>query len=94
MEPLDACFGFVRKKSAGCSLNPPKYEMCMFGDQPDVDNFIHQYSKELKKAENVLLCFININKIPLQVNHFVLLIDLLSFIVVICYKLTKNDLII
>ena len=51
---MDACFGFVRKKSAGSSVKPPRYEMCMFGDQADVDNFIQQHSHERKKPENVI----------------------------------------
>lgn len=53
IEVMDACFGFVRKKSAGCSLLPPKFGMCMFADQADVDNFIEDHTKETKKSENV-----------------------------------------
>ena len=50
---MDACFGFTRKKSAGKSINPPLYEMKMFADQADVDNFVSKHSKDTKKAENV-----------------------------------------
>ena len=53
IEIIDACFGFVRKKSAGASVSHPKFETRMFADQDDVDNFVLQHSKEIKKSENV-----------------------------------------
>ncbi len=53
IEIMDACFGFVRKKSAGLSLNAPKYEMCMFGDQADVDNFVLNHARDVNKSDNV-----------------------------------------
>eukprot|EP00112_Aurelia_sp_Birch-Aquarium-sp1_P024844 Seg801.5 transcript_id=Seg801.5/GoldUCD/mRNA.D3Y31 product="hypothetical protein" protein_id=Seg801.5/GoldUCD/D3Y31 len=52
IETMDACFGFTRKKSAGKSINPPIYEMKMFADQADVDNFVSKHSKDTRKAEN------------------------------------------
>ena len=53
IEIIDACFGFVRKKSAGTSVSRPKFETRMFADQDDVDNFVLQHSKEINKSENV-----------------------------------------
>ena len=58
IEIIDACFGFVRKKSAGTSFSNPKFETRMFADQDDVDNFILQHSKDIKKSENVITHFL------------------------------------
>eukprot|EP00795_Rhopilema_esculentum_P007287 gene7287-12983_t len=52
IEIIDACFGFVRKKSAGTSFSCPRFETRMFADQNDVDNFVLKHSKEIKKSEN------------------------------------------
>ena len=50
---MDACFGFPRKKSAGSSVNEPRFGCDMFADQADVDNFIEKHTSVLKKTENV-----------------------------------------
>ncbi len=50
---MDACFGFVRKKSAGVSLNDPRFGTRFFADQTDVDNFVLENSKQAEKSENV-----------------------------------------
>ena len=50
---MDACFGLVRKKSAGANLLPPRHGDTFFADQDDVDNFVDQYSKTAKEAPTV-----------------------------------------
>ena len=50
---MDACFGLVRKKSAGANLFPPRHGDTFFADQDDVDNFVEQYSKTAKEAPTV-----------------------------------------
>ncbi|XP_065071580.1 uncharacterized protein LOC135696194 isoform X2 [Rhopilema esculentum] len=52
IEMMDACFGFPRKKSAGSSVNEPRFGCDMFADQADVDNFIEKHTAVLKKTEN------------------------------------------
>ena len=50
---MDACFGLVRKKSAGLNLCPPRHGSTFFADQCDVDNFVQDYSRKTKEAPTV-----------------------------------------
>lgn len=50
---MDACFGLVRKKSAGKSSLPPRHSQTLFSDQLEVDDFVENYSASAKKGEAV-----------------------------------------
>ncbi len=52
---MDACFGLVRKKSAGKISLPPRHSSTIFARQADVDNFVENYSTSAKKSETVSL---------------------------------------
>ena len=55
IESMDACFGLVRKKSAGKISLPPRHSSTIFARQADVDNFVENYSTSAKKSETVSL---------------------------------------
>lgn len=53
IESMDACFGLVRKKSAGKSSLPPRHSLTMFANQEDVDEFVDNYTASAKQTETV-----------------------------------------
>ena len=53
IESMDACFGLVRKKSAGKSSLPPRHSLTLFSDQIEVDDFVENYSASARKGEAV-----------------------------------------
>ena len=53
IESMDACFGLVRKKSAGKSLLPPRHSLTMFACQEEVDDFVESYTSSANKSETV-----------------------------------------